>query len=209
MNPVWKDLLARYPQLEVCVDSIEQAFDLLVATFERGGKLLLCGNGGSASDSAHIVGELMKCFLQKRPLPSALRQSMKERNPGLPEPILNQLQGALPAIDLGESLALGSAFGNDVNPEYVFAQQVLGLGREDDALIGISTSGNATNVVAAMQVAKGIGMRTVALTGRDGGQIARIADVAIVVPSRETFQIQELHLPIYHALCAAIEEAFF
>ncbi|MBR4172321.1 MAG: SIS domain-containing protein [Kiritimatiellae bacterium] len=209
MNSVWKDLLGRYPQLEVCLPAIEQTFDLLVATYERGGKLLLCGNGGSASDAAHIVGELMKGFLQKRPLPSVFRRTMKERNPALPESLLDQLQGALPAIDLGESLALGTAFSNDVNPEYVYAQQVLGLGRENDTLIGISTSGNAANVVAAMHVAKGIGMCTIALTGKDGGQIARIADVAIVVPSNETFQIQELHLPIYHALCIALETRFF
>ena len=194
-----ESLYEQYPKLEVCRDDIKKAFDALVACYDCDGKVLCCGNGGSAADSEHIVGELMKGFLLYRPV----------NDERIPLEIREKLQGALPAIALTGHPALSSAFANDVDPSVIFAQQVYGYARKGDVVLGISTSGSAKNVVNAITVAKAMGVTTIALTGEKGGKIGEIADIAIRVPECETYRIQELHLPVYHALCAAVEAHFF
>ena len=179
-------LLTRYSILEGSKDSIENAYLALKNTYQRGGKLLVCGNGGSAADSEHIVGELMKGFRKKRPIPECERERIGE--------LADHLQGALPAIALTGHAALSTAFLNDVAPDMVFAQQVYGYGREGDALLAITTSGNSRNVLNA---------------GPDGGELRTLSDVCICVPGSCTADIQELHLPVYHALCAMLEDTFF
>ena len=203
-----RELIERYPALAVCEDSIGAALRLLCDGFRAGGKLLLCGNGGSCADCEHIAGELGKAFLKKRPLTDARVKEMTERFPAV-APLLPLLEDALPAIPLPSLGALSTAYANDRNPELVFAQAVMSLGREGDMLLAISTSGNARNAVAAAKVARALGMRVLALTGAGGGALAGIADVTIAVPERETFKVQELHLPVYHYLCAAIEAELF
>ncbi|MCD8223198.1 MAG: SIS domain-containing protein [Clostridiales bacterium] len=202
-------LITRYPALSVCGMDIYAAFEIMKSSFQHGGKLLICGNGGSCSDSEHIVGELMKGFCKKRPLPCELRERLKEINPGEGEMIATALECGLPAIALSAHTALNTAFANDKNPDLIYAQEVIGYGNPDDVFWGISTSGNSKNVVYAMQVAKAKGLKTIALTGRNGGKVAKIADVSIIVPFQETYQIQEYHLPVYHTLCLMLEDAFF
>jgi D-sedoheptulose 7-phosphate isomerase len=207
-SPV-EELLKRLPELESCRDSIDSAFRRLVDTFDRGGKLLLCGNGGSAADCEHIVGELMKGFNLPRRIPESVRAEMIARNPQLDISVLDKLQCGLPAVSLTGAMSLNTAYQNDVDPALVYAQQLFVLGRAGDLLLGISTSGSAGNVCAAMQVARACGICTVALTGENGGQMSELADVCIRVPARETFRVQEYHLPVYHALCAALEIRYF
>ena len=203
-------LIERYPALAECRDDLRAVRDLLAATFRTGGKLLLCGNGGSASDCEHIVGELMKGFLKRRPLPAAeAERIVAVGGADVGGEIAERLQGALPAVALTSSVALGSAVSNDVHGDMIYAQQVHGLGRPGDALLGISTSGNARNVLHACVVARARGMRTILLTGRTGGSLRAHADVAIRVPADNVVEIQEFHLPVYHALCLELEEAFF
>lgn len=209
MTNIIEELIARYPQLSCCRDQVEEASRMLIRCFSSGHKLLVCGNGGSCADAEHIVGELMKGFLKKRPLSEEIRNKMKKENPALEDSLLDQLQCGLPAIALTGSPALSTAFANDVNPQLIYAQQVIGLGESGDILLGISTSGNAANVYAAAQVARGLEMEVIGLTGRDGGLLKSCADVCIIVPETETYKIQELHLPVYHALCAAAEAYFF
>ena len=202
-------LIERYPVLHTCKSEIDCAKQMLIDCYESGGKLLLCGNGGSAADCDHIVGELMKGFMSKRPLSSTQREKMSERCEDLRDETLSKLQNALPAISLTSFNSLNTAFSNDVDADLVFAQSVFGLGKTNDVLIAISTSGNSKNVLEAARVARSIGLKVIALTGRDGGALARIADVTIRVPEDETYRIQELHLPVYHYLCAEIEKHFF
>lgn len=209
MTNIIEELIARYPQLSCCQDQVEEASRMMIRCFSSGHKLLVCGNGGSCADAEHIVGELMKGFLKKRPLSEEIRNKMKKENPALEDSLLDQLQCGLPAIALTGSPALSTAFANDVNPQLIYAQQVIGLGESGDILLGISTSGNAANVYAAAQVARGLEMEVIGLTGRDGGLLKSCADVCIIVPETETYKIQELHLPVYHALCAAAEAYFF
>ena len=194
-----KELMERYPALEVCRDSIQQAAELMIDTYRRGGKVLVCGNGGSAADSEHIVGELMKGFL----LPRTVTDGR------IPEALRKNLQGALPAISLPSQCSILSAFVNDVEPDMMYAQVVYGYAREQDLVIGISTSGNSKNVVNAVKVANSIGAKTLSLTGEGGGILGEISDVTVKVPAMETFKIQEYHLPVYHYLCAAVEKYFF
>lgn len=209
MTNIIEELIARYPQLSCCQDQVEEASRMMIRCFSSGHKLLVCGNGGSCADAEHIVGELMKGFLKKRPLSEEIRNKMKKENPALEDSLLDQLQCGLPAIALTGSPALSTAFANDVNPQLIYAQQVIGLGESGDILLGISTSGNAANVYAAAQVARGLEMEVIGLTGRDGGLLKSCTDVCIIVPETETYKIQELHLPVYHALCAAAEAYFF
>ncbi|CAM3694201.1 SIS domain-containing protein [Cohnella lubricantis] len=209
MNPTLDKLVSKYPELEVCLTDIQFAFEKLRDSFNGGGKLLLCGNGGSAADCEHIVGELMKGFMSRRELPDNDCNKLEALFPGEGHLIAEQLQGALPAISLVGATSFWSAYANDMNPEFIFAQQVYGLGRGSDVLLGISTSGNAKNVIRAIQVAKAKGLVTIGLTGRGGGKMASLCDVVIRVPSDSTPDIQERHLPIYHALCILLEEAFF
>ena len=202
-------LIWRYPVLKANEKEIRQMCDAVIKSYESGGKLLVCGNGGSCSDAEHIVGELMKGFLKKRPIPAEKKAKMLERVPELDGIGLDKLQQGLPATALNSGAALTTAFANDCDPELIYAQQVLGLGRRGDVFLGISTSGNAKNVYAAAAVAKSLGITTVALSGKTGGKLKEICDISIVVDEDETYMIQELHLPVYHALCATVEEHFF
>ena len=204
-----EELVARYPALEVCKADIQGAFELLKASYRAGGKLLVAGNGGSAADSEHIVGELMKGFVKKRTLSQDIQTKIMEIDPELGKSLCENLQGALPAIALTGHTALSTAFLNDVDGKLSFAQQVFGYGMPEDCFLGITTSGNSGNILSAMVAAKAKGLKTIALTGRDGGKVKALADVSIIVPEQETFKIQELHLPVYHALCLMLEEAFF
>ncbi len=194
-----KELLERYPQLNNCANDIGNALALMVDTYKNGGKILVCGNGGSSADADHIVGELMKGF--KLP-----RKVADER---IPQELRGKLQGALPAISLCSQTALITAIANDNDADMIFAQQVYGYAKENDLLIAISTSGNSKNVVNAVKVAKALDVKVVALTGETGGELKQLADVTICAPETETYKIQEYHLPIYHYLCAKVEEEFF
>lgn len=203
-----KELLTRYPVLTACEKEIVAARDALISCYENGGKVLLSGNGGSCADCDHIVGELMKGFLKKRPLSEEQKAKMKAVY-AVDDTILSSLQVGLPAISLQSLTALNSAFCNDVDPDLIYAQAVLGLGKAGDVLIALSTSGNAKNVAAAVSVAKSIGMTVIGMTGAKGGRLREMADYPIPVPETETFKVQELHLPVYHYLCAAVEAHFF
>ena len=208
-------LIARYPALAVCAANVRTAIEALVTSYRAGGKLIVCGNGGSASDAEHIVGELMKGFLLPRHLGEDLLEKLHETcdviDPRTVDYFMQNLQGALPAISLPSQLAISTAFSNDQAPDLTFAQQVLGLGKPEDVLLGITTSGNSKNVLYAFRMAKALGLKTIALTGASGGKCASdgYADITIKAPADETYQIQEYHLPIYHALCIAVEEEFF
>ena len=198
-----QELLMRYPNLEACIEDIEKAKDAMIACYEQGGKILLCGNGGSSADCEHIAGELMKGFLKKRPVLE------DERLKEFDEDFLKRLQGGLPAIALPSMTGVNTAFANDVDPEMVYAQAVLALGKENDILIGLSTSGNAVNVANALTVAKALNMKVIGLSGGTGGKMKEISDICICAPEKETYKIQELHLPIYHYLCAMVEDYFY
>lgn len=203
------ELVNRYPVLESVRDDIEKVYKVLVECYENGGKLLVVGNGGSAADSEHIVGELMKGFVKKRPVSEEMREALLRMDPERGAALADNLQGGLPAIALTAHTALNTAFANDKDPVMIYAQQVNGYGKAGDVFLGISTSGNAENVMYAAVTAKAKGLKVLALTGKDGGKLAKIADVSIIVPSKETYQIQELHLPVYHALCLMLEEHFY
>ena len=203
------ELTARYPALAGQADAVQTACEWVIECYRKGGKVLICGNGGSAADSTHIVGELMKGFLKKRPVEGALRQQLQANNPALQSSFFEKLQVGLPAVNLCESAALLTAFCNDVDPAFIFAQQTFGLGKPGDVLIGLSTSGNAENVNNAVQIAKAMGLKTIGLTGAKGGRLRENAGLCICVPETETFKVQELHLPVYHCICAATEAAFF
>lgn len=199
-------LYNRYPKLLEVKESIDQTIELLTASYRAGGKLLLCGNGGSAADCDHIVGELMKGFLKKRPLEEAFRQKFSMFGK---EEMAEYLQGSLPAISLVNEYALLSAFANDVHPDYIYAQQIIGLGEPGDILLAISTSGNSHNIKNAVIAAKVQEMKVIGLTGKAGSWLSENADIAIRVPEEETYKIQELHLPVYHWICASLEKRFF
>lgn len=203
------ELLNRYPSLCECKAEIENAAKAIIDCYENGGKLLLCGNGGSSADCEHIVGELMKGFLSKRPLSEEQKAEMKANCPEIEGKYLSLLQRAVPAIALPSFTALNTAFCNDVEPELVFAQGLMWLGEKDDVLLCISTSGNSKNVVAAALTAKALGLKTIGLTGKTGGRLKSICDICVCVPETETFKVQELHLPVYHYLCARVEEKLF
>ncbi len=203
------ELIERYPQLEGCRSDLEAAATAIINCYKNGGKLLICGNGGSCADSEHIVGELMKGFLKKRPISAEKKAEMKKNCPQIPDAYLENLQGGLPAISLPAFMGLNSAFCNDVDPELMYAQCLMGLGNKDDIILCISTSGNSKNVYAASLAAKALGLTVISLTGEGGGKLLNTSDICIRVPERETFKVQELHLPSYHYLCAATEAAFF
>lgn len=203
------DLIIKYPKLKTNKESIKKAADSIIKSYEMGGKVLTCGNGGSGSDAEHIVGELMKGFVKKRPLQGKIRESLENCSDERAKVLLEKLQTPLPAISLVSQTSLISAFANDVDPNLVFAQQVAGYGKKGDVLIGMSTSGNSQNVIYAMIMAKALDMITIGLTGIGGGQLKKICDILIDVPEKETFKVQELHLPIYHSLCMLVEDHFF
>lgn len=209
MNSILESLFRRFPELECCQNDIEYAFEKIKETYANHGKLLICGNGGSSADSDHIVGELMKGFRKRRPISAEISKKLLLLNPTNGKDIVAALECGLPAISLSAHVALNTAFANDKNADMIYAQQVLGFGNFMDTFMGISTSGNSRNVLYAMYVAKAKGLQTIALTGNSGGKISDVADVAIIVPATETYQIQEYHLPIYHALCLMLEDEFY
>lgn len=196
------ELLSRYPELDACAGDIQDAFEALRGCFRSGGKVLLCGNGGSAADCEHWSAELMKGFVSRRPLTDEWRSKLGEELGG-------RLQGGLPAIPLPSLTSLATAFANDVDPELVFAQGVWALGREGDLLVGISTSGNSRNVLRAAETARARGLVTVGLTGADGGRLAGLCDVTVRVPEESVHKVQQYHLPVYHCLCLMLEDEFF
>ena len=212
-------LTERYPQLKPIGDQIEAAYKILETCYEQGGKLLIAGNGGSCADAEHIVGELMKGFVKRRRV-SKEEQALLEQagmqisqdsqlEENLGTELAECLQGGLPAIALTGHNGLSTAFLNDVNGEMIYAQQITGFGKQGDVFLGITTSGNSENIMYAAVAARAKGMKVLGLTGRDGGRLKGICDAAVVVPENETYKIQELHLPIYHALCLMLEEHFF
>ena len=209
MSQAVDDLMARMPLLDGCRAPLEQAIEVAAGALRGGGKLLVCGNGGSASDSEHLVADLMKGFMSLRPLGVSDRARLVAQAGDHGAELAGRLQGALPAIALVSQSALTTAIANDIRYDMVFAHQVQGLGAPSDALIAISTSGASPSVVNAAIVARARSMPVIALTGRDGGDLARFSDVAIRVPADLVFEIQELHLPVYHALALALEQMFF
>ncbi len=209
MDEKLKRLVEKYPELIVCTPDITRAFELLTRTYRRGGKVLICGNGGSAADSEHIVGELMKGYLASRPIPENARAKLIQAFPQHGAYLADYLQGALPTISLVSQTSLLTAYANDVASDMVFAQQVYGYGKAGDAVIGISTSGNSANVVNALQVARALGLATIGFTGKHGGALPELCDVTICIPWDLTSDVQERHLAIYHVLCAMLEEEFF
>lgn len=202
-------LIERYPILESCKADIASAYDILAEAYGTGRKMLVAGNGGSAADSEHIVGELMKEFKLKRKIYSAQADRLKRIDADMGPVLADNLQGTLPAISLVGEPALSTAFMNDAVPELVFAQQVNGLGKAGDVFLGISTSGNSKNILYAAVAAKSKGLKVIGLTGQKENKLERFADVCIHVPETETYKIQELHLPVYHCLCLMLEDKFF
>lgn len=203
------EVTQRYPELAACRKSMTKALELLCGVFRSGGRLLVCGNGGSCADSFHVSGELMKSFALPRPLPQKLRSRIAALWPQQADFLLRHLQAALPVQSLSGEAAFLSAYANDEAAELVFAQQVLAQGRAGDALLAISTSGESRNVLQAARVARAADIAVIALAGGSGGTLARMADAAVVVPGERVWEIQERHLPVYHALCLAIEEECF
>ena len=197
-NGILAELVTRYPGLDACRPSVEAAFEALAACYRTGGKVLCCGNGGSAADADHIVGELMKKFRVRRAISPDVAAKLR------PE-LATKLESTLPAVSLVSMTGLMTAFANDVAWETVFAQQVLGLARPGDVLIALSTSGNSANCVAAAETMRAIGGKAIALTGAKESRLSSICNVTIRVPEHETYKVQELHLPVYHALCAMLE----
>ncbi len=202
-------LVERYPKLENVKQDIVDAYLVMEECYEHDGKLLIAGNGGSAADSEHIAGELMKRFKTPRPVPAEFAKKLKEIDSVRGEGLAKNLERGLMAVPLVAHEALTTAYINDVDGLGVFAQQLYGFGRPGDVFLGISTSGNSKNVMSATVVARALGIKVIGLTGAKGGELAEIADVAIKVPETETYMIQELHLPVYHCLCLMLEDRFF
>lgn len=202
-------LLERYPVLSVCREEIIAAYNILEESYSSGRKLLVAGNGGSASDSEHIVGELMKEFRLKRKIYADQIERLKKIDAEMGIVLAEHLQGALPAISLVGEPSMTTAFMNDSVPVLIFAQQINGLGRAGDVFLGISTSGNSKNILYAAVAAKSKGLKVIGLTGQRENRLMEFADVCIRVPETETYKIQELHLPVYHCLCLMLEERFF
>ncbi len=202
-------LIDRYPKLIVCREDIVKAYEYLEVAYSNGRKLLVSGNGGSASDSEHIVGELMKEFRLKRKVYADQADNLREIDPEMGTVLAENLQGALPAICLTGHSALTTAFMNDANADLIFAQQVNGYGKPGDVYLGISTSGNSKNVLYAAITAKSKGLKVIGLTGAKDNKLMKFADVCIRIPETETYKIQELHLPVYHSLCLMLEDRFF
>ena len=209
MTPHLSHLFQKYPDLTPLQPDLQAAYDLLLTCYQSGGQVLICGNGGSASDSEHVVGELMKGYLAARPVAAELRQALVEAYPATGAYLADHLQGALPTISLVSHTSLITAVANDIAGDMIFAQQVYGYGRPGDVLLAISTSGRSRNVVLAAQVARVRGLHTIGMTGGTGGDLKPACSVTVCVPQSRTADIQERHLAIYHALCAMLEEALF
>ena len=205
---IFEELFVRYPALSACRDDLRKAYETLLTSYQAGGKVFTCGNGGSASDSEHIVGELLKKFKKHRDIPADLKAKLQTMGPE-GAVLAQKLEGSLGAVSLLSMTGILTAFANDVGWDEAYAQQVLGLAKPGDALIVISTSGNSRNCVNAAVLARVLGVKTIGLTGAKGGRFKEICDVAVCVPAMETYQIQEYHLPVYHALCAMLEAELF
>ena len=203
------DLYTQHPALTACREDLERARELMIDTYKRGGKLLLCGNGGSCSDCDHIVGELMKGFLLLREPQEELKAKIRSLDVEGAEHLASHLQMGLPAISLHSQAALLSAFSNDVCADTVYAQALLALARPEDLLICLSTSGNSKNVVFAAMLAKSLGLPILSLTGAKESKLSALSTVTVRAPETETYRVQEYHLPIYHYLCAEVEAEFF
>ncbi|MHB1275962.1 MAG: D-sedoheptulose-7-phosphate isomerase [Candidatus Humimicrobiaceae bacterium] len=203
------NLIRKYPDIEECIPDINLTIELMIGSINCNGKVLTCGNGGSASDAEHIVGELMKGFIHPRNLESKEIESIMQLYPEIGNEIVKNLQKPIPAISLASNISFITAYSNDVNPEYIFAQQVYGLGNKGDVLLCLSTSGNSKNVINAAMVAKVKGVNIIGFTGKSGGMLKGYSDVLIKAPSLSTPEIQEYHIAIYHAICAQIEEDIF
>lgn len=208
-NEILEQLVEHYPALAPQKEEINAAYCILRNCFEKGGKLLICGNGGSAADALHIAGELMKAFIIPRKTDPVFNSALEDQYPADADYLLEHLEGALPAIPLVENASVSTAIQNDTASDMVFAQQVYGLGKENDVLLGISTSGNSRNVVYAAEVARARGMHVITLTGKAPNRLEKLSDCQIAVDEKETFLVQELHLPVYHALCLMLENHFF
>lgn len=202
-------LVERYPSLDFVKDDIVAAYLLMEEAYENGGKLLVAGNGGSAADAEHIVGELMKGFKLSRKLEAGFAEQLVAENVELGGILAENLQGALPAIALDGHPALSTAYMNDCEPLLCFAQQINGYGKPGDVFLGISTSGNSKNILFAATTAHAKGMKVIGLTGAKDSRLMDMSDVCIKAPQTETYMIQELHLPIYHCLCLMLEDKFF
>ena len=202
-------LIKRYPALQCVKDDIQKAYQIIAECYAQGGKLLVAGNGGSAADAEHIVGELMKGFKKPRKLEKDMQDKLKNVSSEYGSVLAENLQGALPAIALDGHPALTTAYMNDCEPLLCFAQQVNGYGNENDVFLGISTSGNSQNIIYAAVAAKAKGLKVIGLTGQKDSKLSEVADVCIKAPETETYMIQELHLPIYHCLCLMLEEKYF
>ncbi len=209
VNNVLEKLIVRYPQLSASITDIEAAFELLRECYDNKNKLLVCGSGGSAADSDHIVGELMKSFACKRKLPDDLAHTLTTSFNDSGRYLAEKLQPALRAISLTNHTALNTAFSNDVDPKLIFAQQVVGYGDCGDVLLGISTSGNSEYVINALITAKALDLKTIGLTGKTGGMMREFCDINIRVAGSNTAEIQELHLPVYHTLCMMLELNYY
>jgi D-sedoheptulose 7-phosphate isomerase len=201
-HPYVLDCIHRYPQLDACRSDIQKVINLIFQVFKDGKKLMICGNGGSAADADHIAGEFCKGFLKKRPLGPEWKEKLS------PE-LLQNLQTGLPALSLAHLPALNTAYANDCSPEHIFAQAAFTLGQAGDALLCISTSGSSKNVLLAAQAARAKGIHTIGLTGKNSPLLAEVSDYCISVPEHLVYKVQELHLPVYHTLCLAVEDMFF
>ncbi len=203
------DLLNRYSELQPLKEQVAAAAETIIETYKNGGKVLVCGNGGSCSDADHIVGELMKSFEGRRPLAKELQDELVSLSPETGKMLAEKLQQGLPAISLTVHQSLITAIANDISGEVIYAQQVVGWGNKGDVLIGLSTSGNSQNVIDAMIVARAKGLKTIGMTGETGGKMREWSDILLNVPERRTAYVQELHLPVYHALCMIVEKEIF
>jgi len=208
-NKALAELCGKYPQLLGQKDNIAQAADILIQSYLSGGKLLICGNGGSCSDAGHIVGELMKGFEDKRPVNAELARKLAEAGGERGKYLAGKLQQGLPAISLTAHEALLTAVANDIDGNLIYAQQVIGYGVPGDVLIGLSTSGNSQNVIDAVIAAKAKGLKVIGMTGKTGGAMKELCDVLIAAPETRTLSVQELHLPVYHTICLMVENYFF
>lgn len=204
-----QELVQRYPKLQPVIGEIKTAFEIIKESYNNGGKLLIAGNGGSASDAEHIAGELMKTFTKKRNLPDSFIEDIEKVDSEIAGYLIPRLQPGLPAIALSGHASLNTACINDIDGNITFAQQVYGYGKEEDVLLGITTSGNSKNILYAAAVAKAKKLKIIGLTGSTGGKIKELTDVCICVPETETYKVQELHLPVYHMLCMMLEDYFF
>jgi D-sedoheptulose 7-phosphate isomerase len=204
-----EELTGRYPKLADISDEISNAADCLIRCYEQGHKVLICGNGGSSSDSDHIAGELLKGFEHKRPLNDSIRKKLAAQSPERGLYLGDRLQTGLPAISLSAHTGLVTAVANDIDASLIYAQQIIGYGVADDVLLALTTSGNSQNIIDAAITARAMGMTVIGITGETGGKLKSFCDILINVPERRTSYVQEFHLPVYHTLCMIIENHFF